>query len=906
MGADLNGRQAQNWGPFQSPRTDKAISGGHQAVDSKQKVLFDAISQVVLAAAADQRGEIEDKRYRYIVDLILDRVRAALAKQSLAISKDNLQTITESNMLLVQSMTGVVSELLKLAFKNLEVTVNEDQQDDFLDEIDDKLSNAVDDIVERISENSGNQTSSDSSSKSKDALVTQIKSYFAKQFGENSSKSKNSSAGNSKASQAKAGFKMSSILLMQKSLSALNKNQNLINTGLTKKFESTSARISGNVEVLDENTQGSLDKINDKISSPMKSVKGLFKKLASGITGLVSGGIKLAFKGVTKIFGGLVSGLKWTTKKLASFLKSPLKIVGEFLKKVLLSPFGLYAIGYLAGWMYKKFIKPLWDWAKPIREAISKWFGGEISFKEMAGQIWTHLKKTWDDTIKPWMSEKVWEPIKAVLLDFWNNGKIGSISVKGIVTGIGVVVGAYAVYKIFKIIRGIWRFVKVTYKAFKFLGKVIGAIAKFFHIPLPSRAPVPKGPKNTKGGKNNKKKNQKNKKPRNKPKKPKGPKLKQPKAPAKPGLFRRAADGTKNLVSKAASKVASAGKSIANAVGISTKGVATAAKTTGKVLKGAAKFGGTALKVGGGILAVADGGMDLFDSYDKFKSGDTTQGIAKAGLGTAKIASLAGGPIAMAAVMAADYANDKLVESTKAYEEMEKMVGDQLYDHGKAIGGPMKTLTDAIKKQGEKNPLDKILDKYKNFDKAKAEADPLTKKMKELQEEIESSSKWYNKAFTGEKVKNLHAELNKIKFERDTLLAKAGLTIGEIERGKLQLENSREVKHLMTQLTDEQKAKYAQLQEISSNGPDGLKLQMSQESILEAMQKELTTKNDEASKKIDGVNDGIKDVKKALTEEIQKVGLKFEKVSNGDGTATLNFIQSPVQVPQTGIGLDLQ
>ncbi len=30
----------------------------------------------------------------------------------------------------------------------------------------------------------------------------------------------------------------------------------------------------------------------------------------------------------------------------------------------------------------------------------------------------------------------------------------------------------------------------------------------------------------------------------------------------------------------------------------------------------------------------------------------------------------------MAAVMAADYANDKLVESTKAYEEMEKMVGN--------------------------------------------------------------------------------------------------------------------------------------------------------------------------------------------------------------------------------------
>lgn len=144
----------------------------------------------------------------------------------------------------------------------------------------------------------------------------------------------------------------------------------------------------------------------------MKSVKGLFKKLATGLTSIVTGGIKTAFRGISKVFGGIVSGLKWTTKKLASFLKSPLKIIGEFLKKVLLSPFGLYAIGYIAGWMYKKFIKPLWDWAKPIREAISKWFGGEISFKDtlktIGGHIWDGLKiswnavsKTWQDSIKP-------------------------------------------------------------------------------------------------------------------------------------------------------------------------------------------------------------------------------------------------------------------------------------------------------------------------------------------------------------------------------------------------------------------------------------------------------------------------------------------------------------------------
>lgn len=52
------------------------------------------------------------------------------------------------------------------------------------------------------------------------------------------------------------------------------------------------------------------------------------------------------------------------------------------------------------------------------------------------------------------------------------------------------------------------------------------------------------------------------------------------------------------------------------------------------------------------------------------------------------------------------------------------------------------------------------------------------------------------------------------------------------------------------------------------DGPDGLKLQMSQESILEAMQKEFESRNDEASKKMDDVKDGIDDVKQVLTEEI--------------------------------------
>lgn len=904
MGVDLNGRQAQNWGPFQSSRTEKAISSGHQAVDSKQKVLFDAISQVVLAAATDQHGQVEDKKYRYVVDLILDRVRDALAKQTIALDKDTLASIKENNKLLVKTTADVFSGLLETAFKNLQVTVSEDQQDDFLDEIDEKLSDAVDDIVERISEKSsaGDTAKSDSS---KELFVAGIKSYFDKKFGNDSSKaSKSSLGGDDKTSKLKSSFKASSFILMQKSLAALSKNQNLINTKLTQKFESTSQKISGNVETLEQNTQGSLDEINDKISSPMKSVKGLFKKLATSLTSIVSGGIKIAFRGISKVFGGIVSGLKWTTKKLASFLKSPLKIVGEFLKKVLMSPFGLYAIGYLAGWMYKKFIKPLWDWAKPIREAISKWFGGGISFKEMAGQIWTHLEKTWNDTIKPWMTNEVWKPIKAAIVDFWETGTIGGFSVKKIITGVGLVVGAYAVYKIFKIIRGIWRFVKVTYKAFKLVANFIKMIGTKLGVKLPKKPIKPTKPS----------KPIKPRKP-TKPTKPIKPR-KPPKLPKKPGVIKKSIGALKN--STLVSKVKGAGSAIAaSKVG---QAVGAAVKVGAKVLnplKPALKVGGKALNVLGDVALGYDIASSGYGAYKDFKKGDTmsiVDGLTKANRAASMTAIYAGvsryaghrvgstvANLYGLGLDGAEWLGDKAggMIGDAVFAGQNEHLAKQLYKNGKAIAGPQKAIEDAVSKVKGKSAFEKLLDKHKNFDTAKIEYDKFNSKIEQLQKEL----KW--SILPGTKAK-LTADIEKLQADRQVMLINAGLSGTEIERGKLQLETSREVKHLMTQLTDEQKARYAQLQEQTLDGPDGLKLHMSQESILEAMQKEFESRNDEASKKMDDVKDGIDDVKQVLTEEIQKVGLKFEKISNGDGTISLNIIQPQVQAPQTGIGLDLQ
>ena len=138
------------------------------------------------------------------------------------------------------------------------------------------------------------------------------------------------------------------------------------------------------------------------------------------------------------------------------------------------------------------------------------------------------------------MTNEVWKPIKAAIVDFWETGTIGGFSVKKIITGVGLVVGAYAVYKIFKIIRGIWRFVKVTYKAFKLVANFIKMIGAKLGVKLPKRIPKPQKPT-------------KPIKPRKSPKPPKLPK--------KPGVIKKSIDALKN--STLVSKVKGAGSAIA-------------------------------------------------------------------------------------------------------------------------------------------------------------------------------------------------------------------------------------------------------------------------------------------------------------------------------------------------------
>jgi len=197
-------------------------------------------------------------------------------------------------------------------------------------------------------------------------------------------------------------------------------------------------------------------------------------------------------------------------------------------------------------------------------------------------------------------------------------------------------------------------------------------------------------------------------------------------------------------------------------VNIATKAATSAASATGKVA--AATAGKTALKtagkLAGGALVAVDVGMDVWDAGKAFKEGDIGKGITKSGFATAKAASLAAGPlapVAYGAIMAAEALNSKIEASTA---EIEAIADDLNKKTEKDFKG--KVLA-AIKKQSEKNPLDRLLDKYKNFDEIKAKADPLTAKIKELEKQHEKLSSGWRAGFNGDKIRKLANQIEDLR-----------------------------------------------------------------------------------------------------------------------------------------------
>ena len=562
MGIDFNNRAAVNWGPIQIPNQQREQQNAINSVDPKQRPLVKAIAALIQASSADLYGTNADRKYRYIVDLILDRIRAALNNQLSDLSDAQIESITKQNEVLLKTISETTSGIVQSAFEKIPVNVDKKQAESFLNQFNSKLESTVASLKDKIisiqSSNAKKTSQGEEDGATKADQLETIKAIDAlkKQLAKQFSADKSSNTAPSTSSGKKA-FKAASALVISKQLSALAKNQKVINQSMTKRFEKTTKTISSGVERLNDSTSNNFYNLNDKLEDSMAKFGRQAKRISASIVAGVVGAVAAITVGIKKTFGAVLSGLKAISGGLFRLFKKPAGVIGDLLKNLIATPGGMFAIGWIAGYVWKKWLKPLWDWAKPIRDAIDEWFGGKISFKDMIDKIWSHLKggilqmingiidwfsKNWGTiesigkSVWEWIEknstaawkfmephfksfwEKILKPALSTAWDWLLNQEVGGLKVKTWMIGLGAVIGAYAVYKVFKIIRGIYRFGKAIFTVIKWLKGGFSKLLGFFKIKIPKGPKGPKGPKSKGKGKGKGRGKGKTSKPKPKPK----------------------------------------------------------------------------------------------------------------------------------------------------------------------------------------------------------------------------------------------------------------------------------------------------------------------------------------------------------------------------------------------------
>lgn len=410
MDGDFPNRAAMDWGSFQDPVLQQASANAVNAVDSKQKTLVKAIASIVQAAAIDLYGSNKDAKYRYIVDLILDRIRDALAKQLSALNEEQLEAVSNHNKELLKTMSESTAGIVQQAFEKLGVNVNEKQVNSIVAQFQSKLDEVAKTLASQVKDGVAKKSKDDAVTKSGQLETTKavedLKKKLAKQF--SADKSSNVGSSTSYKTSGRSAFKAASALVISKQLSALAKNQKIINQSMTKRFEKTTKTISGKVGEMQKATSNNFYNLNDKLEDSMAKIGRQTKRISAGVVGAVVGAVSLVTVGLKKTFGAVFSGLKSISSGLLKLFRKPVSVIGDLLKNIFMTPGGMFAIGFIAGYVWERWLKRLWEWMKPIREAIGEWFGGKISFKEMCGKIWDHISES---------VKTLWEPLKNNLTD---------------------------------------------------------------------------------------------------------------------------------------------------------------------------------------------------------------------------------------------------------------------------------------------------------------------------------------------------------------------------------------------------------------------------------------------------------------------------------------------------------
>jgi len=144
-------------------------------------------------------------------------------------------------------------------------------------------------------------------------------------------------------------------------------------------FKKTGVLVDRNVGKLDTTINSSMNTISGKLYSLGKSIKSLslgniMSSVGSGLMSLLSGPFGMITGALSKLWSGVCGLMKWAAGGLFS-------IIGKFFK----SPVGLFAVGYIAGYVWTKWLKPWWD--NIAKSEIGKFMTGEQGFKTTIANI---------------------------------------------------------------------------------------------------------------------------------------------------------------------------------------------------------------------------------------------------------------------------------------------------------------------------------------------------------------------------------------------------------------------------------------------------------------------------------------------------------------------------------------
>lgn len=115
-------------------------------------------------------------------------------------------------------------------------------------------------------------------------------------------------------------------------------------------------------------------------------------------------------------FANLWAGVKIITGYTLRTLKYVAGGIWGGLLKFIKSPAGLFTVGYLLGYAWARWIKPLWDsfWPKnlkPALQSIADWLHGKKSFTAALVDAFKHITEPlttwWDGHVIPWIRETV-------------------------------------------------------------------------------------------------------------------------------------------------------------------------------------------------------------------------------------------------------------------------------------------------------------------------------------------------------------------------------------------------------------------------------------------------------------------------------------------------------------------